>query len=236
VHHNWRNRKSFPEIFVEALDSKGKMHKGNHAIENIWYLNEKNPGRWFMVSISENPYWVLPEGNLALKFKITARETPWGQTRIPPEGEVAISEIFLMPVLDSGGAQFSSFIIEPESGEGDWQEIYYDPLYATGFIRSSAKGSRHSVKITVPVAGYYCGLICALSPLGNYIDMGVENNGKKLEYPLELKATGTWALLGTPAFYLEKGECILSFITENTSEVMLDYCLLLPQPNAKAGR
>ncbi|MBM3250108.1 MAG: hypothetical protein FJZ09_04590 [Candidatus Omnitrophica bacterium] len=236
VHHNWRNRKAFPEIFVEALDAKNKAHKGSHLIENIWYLNKGYPGRWFMVSVSENPYWVLPEGMLALKFWIGARDTPWEESRIPPEGEVAISEVFLMPVLDSGEEAFSSLFIEPQNGEGDWQEVSYHPAYATGLIRARAKGAVHIVRTEIPVSGYYRSLLSAFSPAGNRIEMGIENNHKKQKLPLELKATKEWALVESPSFYLEKGPCVLTFATGKKSEVMLDYCLLLRQPDRGAGK
>ena len=64
AHHNWR--KSSPCIYVEAVDSEAKVHTGYHKIENIWYLEQQDKGRWFFISLAQNPYWNLPKGKYNL--------------------------------------------------------------------------------------------------------------------------------------------------------------------------
>ena len=109
VHHNWRNR--LPCIYVIAVDAHGRKHRGYHKIENIWYLDENSPGRWFLVSLADNPYWELPAGKLKISFWVEGKEAVWSNLSVPMEGAVSIEKFFLLPIEENENNGY--FIVLP---------------------------------------------------------------------------------------------------------------------------
>ncbi|MDD5044670.1 MAG: hypothetical protein PHU91_04960 [Candidatus Omnitrophica bacterium] len=223
VYHNWK--KFSPCIYVEAVDSEGKKHFGSHRIENCWYLKEPGQGRWFMVSLSDNPWWVLPKGNLTIRFWAKGCALDAGKgTEVPMEGDIAIERFFLVPVVD----ELAVSIINPESTSGGWGFSYYDKNYQTGYIFTDKKNSLNSYAIKVPFSGYYQVYLSLLSLDPSALDIGISNGRIAKNARVVVKPEKEWGLVVTEPLFLNKGEYTLSLKNVEAKRVLLDYLLLLP--------
>lgn len=228
LHHDWRNREAFPGIYVEAVDSKGIQHKGYHLVENIWYLDEEAQGRWFFVSLSKNPYWVLPQGELYLKFWAVGKTFPWEGQSIPLEGKVSINSFFLMPVFNSDSGMFSLGIINPESGKGDWEVHNYHPLHATNFIKTDKKNAQFLCETDIVKAGYYQAFLSVFSPSGGNLELNLKGQSDNRATVIRLDSSKEWLLIPTETMYLDKGYYSLMFKNLTSKEVMIDFVFLAP--------
>lgn len=228
VHHNWRSY--IPCIYVEAFDSEGKIHVGGACIENCWYFKEEEAGRWFMVSLSGNPYWVLPEGKLQIEFWMGSKKSIWEDTIAAPEGKVSIDNFFLLPIVEEKSGFFIPGIIYPETGRGNWKILDYHPEYGTDLILSEKPASLLDCKVSIPVSSYYQGWIAVLSNSDDLLKIWIKNINFKCEIKVKLEKAKSWVLVPLEPLYLEKGEYILSF-KNSKARVLIDYFLLLPVKN-----
>jgi len=226
VHHNWRNYA--PCVYVEAIDSQGKAHRGGACIENCWYFKEKEAGRWFIVSLLQgDPYWVLPEGKIQIKFWMEGKKGIWNDTIVSPEGEVAIEDFFLLPMEEEKAKFFLPGIIYPETGKGSWESLDYHPEYGTDLVISDRPDSLLDCKTNIPVSGYYQIWISVLTDSEDLLKIWIKKGKFKHRFNVRLKKTKNWALVSLEPLYLKKGEYILSF--ENSKgRILIDYFLLLP--------
>lgn len=226
AHHNWR--KYAPCIYIEAVDSKGQIHKGEACIENCWYFKEKEPGRWFLVSFLKNePYWVLPKGKLKIKFWIDAKKGIWDETAVNPEGDVSIESLFLFPVLEEGSKFFLSGMLYPETGEGNRRLLEYHPQYGTGLIMSDKPATLSAFKVSIPVSGHYQGWISLLADAGGLLKIWIKKPKFRRLITVILEKNKNWNLIHFKPLYLEKGEYTVSF-SNYKAGVLIDYFLLLP--------
>jgi hypothetical protein len=226
VYHNWR--RFFPCIYMEAIDSEEKEHKGSHKIENIWYLNGNEKGRWFFISLAENPYWDLPKGKLSLKFWAAGKKSGWDNSEVPMEGRIYIENFFIVPVLNTETNMFLPFIINVESGKGNWDISYYDPRYATNLIKTKKKNSVFLYEVNMPLSGYYQLLISVISPLNNRIEISAGNKLKKQKINIKLNNQNQWSLVSTKPFYLVKGYNTVIFKILTSNEIMIDFLMISP--------
>lgn len=226
VHHNWR--KVTPCIYVEAVDSEGNKHKGYHKIENIWYLSQESKGRWFFVTLSQNPYWNLPKGKLYLKVWVAGNNSPYDNIIVPMEGRVSIEKFFLIPVIDNNSGSYLPGVSYPESGEGDWNISYYYPKYATNLIEANSKGSLFSCKATVPISRRYQIWLSVLSPLNNSLEMTVKNKFKKNKFNIKFDGKDEWITIPIQTLYLEKGRYSIVFKNLGPNKIMIDFFMILP--------
>ena len=227
VHHNWR--KSFPCIYVEAVDSAGKLHRGYHKIENIWYLGPEDKGRWFFVSLSGNPYWDLPEGALRLKFWAEAEDNPWSELSVPMEDKLSIAYFFLLPVVDADSGPFLPWLLNIESGTGNWQACEYGSEYATDFIRAVNKNASFFINVNIPATAGYSAWLSVLSKGEGTLEMRIKNGSREQKSVIGLKAAKTWNLFHAGPFKLNKGPCSIYFKNLDQNELMLDFFLLTPE-------
>jgi len=227
VHHNWR--KSCPCIYVEAIDSTGKVHRGYHKIENIWYLGPKDKGRWFFVSLSNNPYWDLPEGILRLRFWAEAKDSTWGNLSVPMEDKVSIEQFFLVPVVCLNSETFLPWMLNIESGTGNWQICDYDHEYATNFIKTQKKNSLFFVNLNIPASANYLVWLSILSKSDADLEIGIKNGSREEKNIVKLKANKEWNLLHTGSVKLDRGPCLIYFKNLDQNEVMIDFFFLTPE-------
>lgn len=230
VHHNWR--KNCPCIYVEAIDSAGMTHAGYHKIENAWYLGPQDQGRWFFISLSDNPYWGLSEGTLRLTFWAEARDSAWGDIPVPMEDKVSIAQFFLIPVTGSNSKTFLSWFPNIESGSGNWQICDYDHTYATNLIKTSEKNSLFCVNSAIPVTSCYIGLLSVLSESDGSLEVGIKNAASVKKNLIKLKADRQWNIVYMRPVKLNKGACSIYFKNLNQNKVMIDYFFLIPEGQA----
>lgn len=230
IYHNWR--KSVPNFCIEAIDSKGTRHKGYHKIENIWYLNESTTGRWFFVSLSQNPYWELPEGKLKINFRAEAKDSTWGKAIVPMESIVAIGGFFLVPVLNSDKEIFMPWLISHEQGKGGWDSISYHQQYGTDLIQTNKKNALFSYVSHIPIAGYYRLVLSVLSSSDNFLEIAIGDMHNRYNFSAEVKSCKTWRLISTNPVYLNKGKSFIKIRNVNSDQIMVDFLLLQPDLNA----
>jgi len=226
VYHNWR--KNCPCIYVEAIDSAGMSHAGYHKIENAWYLGPQDQGRWFFISLSDNPYWDLPEGIMGLTFWAEARDSAWGYISVPMENKVSIAQFFLIPVTGSNSKTFLSWFPDIGSGSGNWQICDYDHAYATNLIKTSEKNSLFCVNSTMPVTSYYVGLLSVLPESDGSLGVEIKNAASDKKSLIKLKANKEWNIVYMRPVKLNKGACSIYFKNLNQNKVMIDYFFLIP--------
>lgn len=226
AYHNWRQ--ATPRIYAEAVDSEGIIHKGYHKIENIWYLSQEDKGRWFFISLTQDPYWNLPKGKLQLKFWVAGNDSPHGNTIVPMESRVSIENLFLIPIIESDGGSYLPGVIYPESGEGNWNVSPYHPKYATNLIESNRNGSLFSCKATIPVSGYYRIWFSVLSPLNNRLTIIVKNRLKKNKFNIKLEGKEEWTIIPTQTLYLDKGTHSIILKKLGSNQMMIDFFMILP--------
>lgn len=225
VHHNWRNRDAFPCFCVEAVDYRGNKHRGSHIIENIWYLEEDDSGRWFMISLSQNPYWTLPKGKLRLKFWAVGKKSTWEKEETPFEGKIAINSFFLIPILNDGKDLVLSNLLHPEVCQGDWKVINYESSYATNFISSEKEGGRAVCNIDVHKAGYYKILLAVLSSSGGRLKISFNSKLKNQAVPIFLTAGDRWKMVFTEPVYFDRGIYRMELENESVEKIMVDFLL-----------
>ena len=255
AHHNWRQ--ATVRIYAEAVDSEGIIHKGYHKIENIWYLSQEAKGRWFFISLTQDPYWNLPKGRLQLKFWVAGNDSPHGNTIVPMESRVSIENFFLIPVEDYEGATYLPGVIYPETGEGSWNIISYHQKYATNLIETNRNGSVLSCKTTIPVPGHYQIWFSVLSPLNNSLEITVKNEAsdllerntkrplliralqgavfwprtykaKKHKFNIKLNGKEEWMIIPTQTLYLDKGTHSIILKKLGSNQIMIDFFMILP--------
>ena len=226
VHHNWRI--SCPCIYVEAIDSVGKVHRGYHKIENIWYLGPEDQGRWFFVSLSDNPYWDLPEGILKLNFWAEAKDSAWGNLSIPMEGNVSIEQFFLIPVTGTNSEIFLPWMVNIKSGTGNWQICEYDHEHGTNLIKTSEKNSLFRVDSAIPVSASYICWLSFFSVSGGRLELEIKNGSLIEKNIIKLKAAKEWSSIYIGPIILDKGKCSIYFKNLDQNEVMIDRFILIP--------
>ena len=225
IHHNWRNY--IPCIYVEAFDSQGKVHRGGACIENCWYFSEGEAGRWFMVSLSGNPYWVLPEGKLQIQFWAEGRESVWEDSIAISEGTISIEDFFLFAIVEEESTLFLPGIIYPETGRGSWQILDYHPEYGTNLVISDKPASLLECKINIPVSGYYQGWISLLTDSDDLLKIWIKKEKFKREIKVKLEKFKNWTSIPLESIYLKKGEYTVSF-KNSKARILIDYFLLIP--------
>lgn len=233
VHHNWRD--AVPCIYVKATDSAGRVHKGYHKVESIWYLDKESPGRWFFVSLAQNPCWELPQGKLDIRFWAEAKSNPWLDSPVSMEKEIAIGDFFLMPIQDSGSGIYLPWLINPETGKGDWDIFDYHPLYGTNLIRSNKDGAAFSYTVNIPSPSYYRIFVSLLSPLKNNLKIILKRKTDEKEINFDLQGKDTWFLAGSGPLYLAEGAYSLTLRHYSQNELMIDYLILLPDSEKNAA-
>jgi len=228
VYHNYRE--AIPCVYVEVSNYKGILYRGSRRIENIWYLDKADPGRWFMVSLTQEPYWELPKGYLTLRFWADAFRGVWDDSKISMEGVVAIDKLFLVPIEESvsgmGLPWFISLAVEDE-GLG---KVYYHPYHAADLIRFSIGKGKDSFlfKAHIPRSGFYR-LGCSIfSTSDNNLNLLVEGKPDKLQADVKIKGSNVWSFVDSSPVYLEKGQQDLKLTYAGTNEVLVDYLLLTP--------
>lgn len=229
VHHNWRNRNAFPAIYLEAVDSKGDKHRGSHMIENIWYLEKDDPGRWFFVSLSENPYWELSEGKLNLKFWIEGKESPWEDKEAPLESAVSVYAFLLLPILEDDFGAYSSLLINPEHCKGDWDSNPYDSEHGANLVESERKYTKFSCGINIPVSAYYKGWLSLFSPADCSLEIRIKNKLINHKSVVRLKGSKEWGFIAFGLVYLTKGDYHVSVRNLEKCKQGVDFLMLLPE-------
>ena len=229
VHHNWRNRNAFPDIHIGAIDSKGNSHSGSHMIENIWYLEENDPGRWFFVSLSDNPYWEFPEGRLHLRFWIEGKYSPWEGRGVFLENVVSIYAFLLMPILEDNANMYSSLLINPESCAGMWDRIPYHRNYGTNLTESGRKNMVFSCSVNIPVSAYYKGWLSLLSATVGSLEIRIKNKLINYKSVIKLKDNKEWEFIAFGPAYLSKGDYHISVKNLKQGRPAVDFLMLLPE-------
>ncbi|MDD5080180.1 MAG: hypothetical protein PHH68_07690 [Candidatus Omnitrophica bacterium] len=226
IHHNWR--RSVPRILVEVVDNNGFLYQGFHRIENIWYLDQDSPGRWFMASLTTEPYWGLPRGDLTIRFWAESQEGVWDTAKAAMEGDVAIDKFFLIPVQGSGKDLSLSGVIYPESGTGDWDISEYQAAYATNLAESAKQGQTLVVAVKVPYPGYYKLWAEAFSESDNGLKIIFRGDQDEQEMNIKIKGAASWSMIRADPVYLKQGEYKLILEHLSPDKVALDYLMLLP--------
>jgi len=226
IHHNWR--RSVPRILVEVEDNNGFLYQGFHRIENIWYLDQNSPGRWFMASLTTEPYWQLPRGELTIRFWAESQEGVWDTAKAAMEGNVAVDKFFLIPVQGSGKDLSLSGVIYPESGAGDWDISGYQAGQATNLAESAKPGQSLAVAVKVPYCGYYRLWLAAFSEADNGLKIIFRGKTDEREMEIKIKGGKYWSMIRSEPVYLNPGEYKMTLEHLSPNKVALDYLLLLP--------
>lgn len=226
LHHNWRE--SFVYIYVEAVDSNGIAHKGYHKVENIWYLRQEDIGRWFFISLMQDPYWNLPEGKLNVKFWVEGKTAAWEDTIVPMEDKVSVEHFFLIPTVSSETGTFLPGMINLESGRGDWHSHYYYPRYATNLIETNRKNSTFSYKADIPASLYYQGWLSVLTPSDNSLEIRLKNKSNQHKLNIELNGKEQWQLISLEPLYLNEGTYSIVLESLRSHKILIDYFIAIP--------
>jgi len=226
IHHNWRS--FVPGVNIEVLDDEGILYKGYHRIENIWYLDSGDPGRWFMVSLTQGEFWELPMGRLRIRFWADARATAWDEGTEQMEGRVSIDKFFLVPVRGAGNNPVLPWLIYPETGKGNWEVFDYQPTDATNLVESARRGQVLSIPVKVPSAGYYRLYAAVFSSSDNGLRITFRGKTDKQAAGLKIKGKDTWSLVMLDPVHLEQGEYDISLEHRGQGSISLDYLILLP--------
>ncbi len=226
IHHNYRE--TIPCIYAEVSNDKGILYNGSHRIENIWYLDKINPGRWFMISLTQDPYWELPKGNLTIRFWADALKGVWNNDKISMENIISIDKFFLIPIDESGKNISLPWLIYPEVGKGNWNIFEYYSGYATNLAESSKSGETLIITADIPYADHYrlSGSVLSLSDN----DLSVVFRGKpdKQKIDIRIKGRDTWSFVTTESIYLNQGKYKIILKHLNPNPISVDYLMLLP--------
>ncbi|MEI6831367.1 MAG: hypothetical protein WCK61_01520 [Candidatus Omnitrophota bacterium] len=227
IHHNYR--KAIPCIYTEVLNDKGVLYNGYHRIENIWYLDKIYPGRWFMVSLTQDPYLELSRGKLTIRFWADAFKTIWDNGKTSMEGKISIDKLFLVPVKESGENLFLPWLIFPEVGEGNWDIAEYAQEYATNLVESSQKGQSLTIQVDIPYADYYKLSGSVFSLLNNNLWVIFQGKSDKQKMEIKIKGRDTWSFANSDTIYLNQGEYKITLEHTNSNLISIDYLMLLPE-------
>ena len=227
IHHNYR--KAIPCIYTEVSNDKGILYNGYHRIENIWYLDKIYPGRWFMVSLTQDPYLELPRGNLTIRFWADAFKENWDNSRTSMEGKISIDKLFLVPVKELGGNLFLPWLIFPEDGEGDWDISEYHQEYATNLVESSQKGQSLVIPVIMPYSGYFRLWGSVFSTFDNSLKVVIQGKSGKQVREIEIKGQNKWSFISSDPIYLDQGEYKVILNHANSNSILVDYLMFLPE-------
>ncbi|MBU0503695.1 MAG: hypothetical protein ABH882_06530 [Candidatus Omnitrophota bacterium] len=226
IHHNYRE--AIPCIYAEVSNDKGILYSGSHRIENIWYLDKDYPGRWFMVSLTQDPYWELPRGNLTIRFWVDALKAVWNNDKTAMEGDISIDKFLFIPVRESGKNLSLPWFIYPEVGKGNWNISEYHHGYATNLVESGKSKETLILTVDIPYADHYKLSGQVLSLLDN--DLSVIFRGKSDKQKKDIKINGreTWSFVASDSIYLNHGEYKIILKHTNSNPLLIDYLILLP--------
>jgi hypothetical protein len=231
IHHNYRE--ATPCVYVEVSNDKGILYSGSHRIEHIWYLDKVDPGRWFMVSLAQDPYWELPRGNLTIRFWADALKEVWNNKNTPMEGKIAIDKLLFIPVQESGKNISLPWLVYPEAGEGDWDISEYNPKYATNLAGSAKNKETLVLTVDVPYTDYYQFSGSVLSLLDNNLRIVFRGKSDKQKTDIKTKGQDTWSFVASDSIYLHQGEYKMILIHTDSNPILVDYLMLLPSMNHK---
>ncbi|MFH1397312.1 MAG: hypothetical protein ABIH27_02005 [Candidatus Omnitrophota bacterium] len=226
IHHNYRE--SVPCIYAEISNDKGILYNGSHRIENIWYLDKINPGRWFMVSLTQDPYWELPKGNLTIRFWVDALGGVWNNYKTAMEGSVSIDKFLFIPIQESGKNISLPWFVYPETGKGNWNIFEYHPGYATNLAGSSKSGEILITTVNILYADYYKLSGSVLSLSSNDLNVVFRGKSGKQKEDIKIKGRDTWSFFTSDPVYLRKGSYNLLLTHSGANEILVDYLILLP--------
>ena len=229
IHHNYR--KAIPCIYVEVLNDKAILYSSYHRIENIWYLDKNNPGRWFMVSLTQDPYWELPRGKLTIRFWADAFKAVWSNGKTLMEGKISIDKLFLIPVRETEGNLLLPWLIFPEVGEGNWGILEYHQGQATNLVESSQKEQALTISVNIPYADYYRLSGSIFSLLDNNLRVIFRGKSDKQKMEIKIKGRDTWSFANSDTIYLNQGDYKITLEHTNSNPVSIDYLMLLPEKN-----
>ncbi len=226
VHHNYR--KAIPCIYVEVLSDGGILYNGSHRIENIWYLDKDSPGRWFMVSLTQEPYWELPKGKLIIRFWADAFKTIWGNGKTSMEGKISIDKFFLIPVEESGPGMDLPWFISSGAGDKIREIVDYYPQYASDSIRVGKDKSDFFLETYIPQAGYYKLGGSVFSTVNNNLNISISGESDRRQISIAVAGADTWSFIYSSPVYLIKGRHVLEFLPSGSNEILIDFLLLTP--------
>jgi len=224
IHHNWR--KVVPCIYAEVANDGGVLYQGYHRIENIWYLDRENPGRWFMVSLTQGSFWELPRGRVTIRFWADAKAAVWDDSSGQMEGSISVDKFFLVPVWPSGKDSNSAWLVYPEAGNGNWSISDYQSKYATNLAKSVKRGQTLSIPVKVPSPGNYRLWAAVFSPEDNRLGITFRDKFHKRKAGVGIKGKDTWSEIMTGPVYLNKGECRIVLEHLGQGEILVDYLIL----------
>lgn len=225
VHHNYRE--TIPCIYAEVYNDKGVLYRGSHRIENIWYLDKDSPGRWFMVSLTQDPYWELPGGNLTIRFWADAVKSIWNNDKASMEGVISIDKFFLIPIQESGKNLSLPWLIYPETGNGAWDISDYHSGYATNLAESSKNAQRLTIPVDIVYPDYFRLWGSVFSSLDNSLEMTIRGNKGERKMEVLIKGSDSWSFISSDLIYLDQGEYEITLEHTNSNPVLIDYLMLL---------
>jgi hypothetical protein len=151
------------------------------------------------------------------------------------EDKVSIAQFFLVPVVCSNSETFLPWMLNIESGTGNWQICDYDHEYATNLIKSRRKNSLFYVNLTIPTSAHYVCWLSILSETDSDLEVGIKNGAREEKNIVKLKADKEWKLVHMDSVKLKKGPCLLSFKNLSQNGVMIDFFFLSPEPETSDG-
>lgn len=244
IYHNWRNYE--PVIYFEAIDATGRVYKDRVVLEECWYIENNNAGRWLFHSLSASPFWRLSKGKLLLKFWADALCSSWDNMEIKDggrrekcpkidklDGIIAIESFYLAPVIFLNNQPVSIGYIEPVLESGSWRKTEYSGLFGTDLIYASEANGDALMKFGIPLDSEYIMAISLRKDDGTDIQMIIENDRfrKEFDFP-ERPGHRTWQIYFLGPLKLPKG--IYNIIFKNISfskrkeEAGVDYIFLIP--------
>lgn len=231
VYHNWR--KASPVLYMEATDSKGHVHKGYHVLEKILYLRDETAGRWFFISLADNPYWELPGGELRIRIWAKGLNDPWVKAEVPMEDAVAIDRLFILPVENFSGEKYLSWLVNSETAQGNPEICDYYPAYGTHLIGSRKFADPALFSLDVPYDGHYRLGFSVFASMGSSLKFKLQNKAQGLRQDIVIKASPTWSFAMSDRVYLNRGNYSFTLGSNTKKETLIDYLVLLPDTGQK---
>lgn len=227
VYHNYS--KQSPNLNIMILDSRGSAHYGSHRIENIWYLDKPDSGRWFFISLLDKEYLDLPAGKISIRFWVDGLGTKTDDGSMGTENIVAIESLFFLPVTESMEVFYSPNIIAPETAIGDWKVNEYDSLYATNFISSDSINDACVLQINYPLTGNYSILTSVLSGAENKLSFSSVGQGSIPNLSsTQIPAKASWAIERVGPIYLKSGSNKVKILHGAANNILIDYLFFIP--------
>jgi hypothetical protein len=226
VHHNYRG--AIPCIYVEVSNDKGILYNGSHRIENIWYLDKDSPGRWFMVSLTQEPYWEVPKGKLTIRFWVDAFKTIWGDQKTSMEGQISIDKFFLIPIEESESGMDLSWFISPGSDDKSREIVDYYPQHATDSVRTDKDKGDFFLEAYISQPGYYRLGGSVFSTVNNNLNISINGESDMRQISIAVTGADTWSFVYSSPIYLIKGRHVLEFPSTGLNQILIDFLLLTP--------